>query len=287
MNRWFLLLCVFVIPTQILADGPAWPFDVKSAQQLQQEAAKKLGLPVEKTIDLGKDVTIKLVLVPAGKFQMGSPTTEAGRESGKCAPENLHEVTLTQPFYLAKTEVTQEQYEAVMGNNPSKVIGAKLPVETVTWEKSVEFCNKLGDLAKLKGRLPTEAEWEWACRAGSGGAHCLGNDPALLDRVAWYSKNSGGKAHPAGEKEGNAWGLHDMHGNVMEWVQDAWERPKPYPDGPLTDPTGAKGNFHKIRRGAFYGQDASLVRSAHRHYGVGSHTDKVMGFRALIECTPR
>lgn len=284
----FALLCLAVTADVSSASGaeqPDWPFDAQIAARQQQETAKQLGVPVHRDLDLGNGVKLELVLIPAGRFLMGSPPTETGRESGKCAPENLHEVILTRPFYIGRTEVTQEQFEALMGVTPSKRKGQKLPVETVTWEQGVEFCTKLGAVAKSKGRLPTEAEWEWACRAGSGGAHCLGDDPALLDRVAWFSKNSGNKTHPVGEKEPNAWGLHDMHGNVMEWVHDAWARPEPYPAGPLTDPQGVDRG-HKIRRGAHCTQPPAQVRSAHRHYGISTHTGDVMGFRAAVEVLP-
>ncbi len=267
------------------AEIPGWPFDAKAAARDQQAAAKQLGVPVERELVLGDGVKLQLILVPSGRFLMGSPKTEVGRETGKCAPENEHEVILTRPFYIGKTEVSQEQFQALMGVNPSEKQGPKLPVEKVTWEMSVEFCTKLGEVAKAVGRLPTEAEWEWACRAGSGGAHCLGDDPLLLDRVAWYEKNSKNRTHPVGEKEPNAWGIHDMHGNVMEWVHDAWVRPSPYPDGPLTDPKGASQG-HKIRRGAFCGQPSDQVRSAHRHYGTSTHTGGAMGFRAVIEPPP-
>jgi formylglycine-generating enzyme required for sulfatase activity len=264
-------------------DVPGWPFDGAEAKRRQQEAARAAGVPVERTVQLGPGVSIGFVLVPAGRFAMGSPAGEAGRESGKCAPENQHEVILSRPFYLARTETTQAQYEAVLGENPSKAPGPDLPAEKVAWDRAGAFCVRVGELAKSQGRLPTEAEWEWACRAGSGGAHCLGNDPALLDRIAWHTRNSGNRTHPVGRKEPNAWGLHDMHGNVMEWVHDAWLRPEPYPEGPLTDPTGNLKGGHRIRRGAFYGQGPEQMRSAHRHYGVGSHTDGNMGFRALLE----
>jgi formylglycine-generating enzyme required for sulfatase activity len=263
-----------------------WAFDAEAARRMQRETAAKLGLPAEETLDLGEGVHIRLVLIPPGRFWMGSPATEADREKGgwgACAPENLHEVILTRPFYLGKTEVTQEQYQRLMGSNPSKSPDSKMPVETVTWEQSVAFCVKLGEVSKRVGRLPTEAEWEWACRAGSDKRFCLGDDLALLERIAWYGANSQGKRHPVGEKEPNAWGLHDMHGNVMEWVRDAWLRPSLYPEGPVTDPAGAPKGGHRIRRGGHYATRADRVRCAHRYYGNGSHTAGDMGFRCLIE----
>lgn len=291
-----LIWCVGLASTALLGAAQEtprnWQFDAGEAKRRQADAAKKYGVPVVRKVDLGEGVAIEFLLVPAGRYWMGSPDGEPDREKnlpGGCAPENLHEVVLTRPFYLGRTEVTQAQYQAVMGSNPSNPKGAdpNKPVEKVTWEKSQEFCVKLGDIARAKGRLPTEAEWEWACRAGTTGRFALGDDVAALDRLAWYSKNSKGVTHPVGQKEANAWGFHDMHGNVMEWVFDTWYRPDPYPSGVSIDPTGSVKGGHKIRRGGHFGSSEDRVRSAHRYYGNGPHTDRDMGFRAAIEISPK
>jgi len=151
-----------------------WWFDADEARRLQAEAAAKVGMPVEKSVDLGDGVVMELVLIPAGRFKMGSSTGD----------ELLHWVRITKPFYVGKHEVTQEVWEKVMGANPSNFKGAKNPVEQVSWDDSQEFLKKLNGLGKEQGqfRLPTEAEWEWACRAGARTRFCFGDaDKALAD----------------------------------------------------------------------------------------------------------
>ena len=161
---------------------------------------------------------MEFVLIPAGKFMMGS---DSGESNGK----PVHEVRISKAFYLGKHEVTQGQWQKVMGNNPSIFKGdAILPVENVSWEDVQEFIHKLnakeGD---TKYRLPTEAEWEYAARARTATIYSFGNDERQLGEYAWYFPNSGNKTHPVGQKKPNAWGLHDMHGNVWEWVQDCYD----------------------------------------------------------------
>jgi formylglycine-generating enzyme required for sulfatase activity len=166
---------------------------------------------------IGEKVTgpvagMEFVYIPGGSFMMGSPNTE---EEG---PQ--HQVTL-QPFYMMNTEVTHAQWKAVMNSNPSSFKGDSLPVETVSWNDCQEFIRELNKMDPGKGyRLPSEAEREYACRAGTYTRFYSGNSESDLDRVGWYSGNSGSKMHPVGTKEPNAWGLYDMHGNVFEWCQD-------------------------------------------------------------------
>ncbi|MDO4571257.1 MAG: formylglycine-generating enzyme family protein, partial [Planctomycetia bacterium] len=148
---------------------------------------------------------------PAGEFMMGSPSGEKGRYND----EKQHRVTLTQGFWMLETQVTQRMWQSVMGNNPSKWKGANLPVEQVSWNDCVKFCEKISELSGLKIQLPTEAQWEYACRAGTMGAYA-GN----LGSMAWYDSNSGGRTHEVKTKQPNAWGLYDMHGNVWEWCSD-------------------------------------------------------------------
>ncbi|MGB2614611.1 MAG: SUMF1/EgtB/PvdO family nonheme iron enzyme [Phycisphaerae bacterium] len=173
---------------------------------------------------------IELVFIPAGEFLMGSPASEARRDND----ETQHRVTLTKGFYLGATEVTQAQWQAVMGSNPSRFKGdGRLPAEKVSWNDCQAFCRKAGGGL----RLPTESEWEYACRAGTQTRFSFGDADSALGDYAWYGSNSGkGAPHPVGQKRPNAWGLYDMHGNVWEWCADWYV--KDYPGGAVTDPTG-------------------------------------------------
>jgi len=159
---------------------------------------------------------IELVWIPPGSFSMGSAD----------GPENqrpVHTVTLAHGFWMGTSPVTQEQWTQIMVDNPSGFHGPQLPVENVSWEDCQEFLRRLNTRGEGQFRLPTEAEWEYACRAGSTGKWCFGDDPEPLAAYAWCHENAGGRTHPVGEKNPNAWGLHDMHGNVCEWCQDTWQ----------------------------------------------------------------
>ena len=196
-----------------------------------------------------------------------------------------HQVTLSRPFYLQTTTVIQGQWQKVKGNNPShfKEGGADCPVESVSWKDVQEFLTILNEMENTDTyRLPTEAEWEYACRAGSTTTWCFGNDEAKLAEYAWYSDNSQKKTHPVGQKKLNAWGLYDMHGNVWEWCQD-WHGD--YPPGPLTDPKGGpepgfwkKLLFGRVLRGGSWFPDARLTRSAFRGRSHPDFRDNDLGF---------
>jgi formylglycine-generating enzyme required for sulfatase activity len=186
---------------------------------------------------------------------MGSPVTEKGRE----AAESQHAVTISKAFYMGKYTVTQEQYEKVMGSNPSKFKGAKKPVENVSWDDAQEFCRKLSTTSAKTVRLPTEAEWEYACRAGSATAYCFGDDEAGLAEYAWHGTS--GTTDPVGEKKPNAWGLYDMHRNVYEWCQDRYGD---YPAGAATDPQGPVEGADRVMRGGCWVTSPGDCRSAHR-----------------------
>ena len=206
-----------------------------------------------------------LVLIPAGKFMMGSPTTEVGRKND----ETQHQVTLTKPFYMGKYEVTQEQWEGVMGINPSKTKGEKLPVTDVSWNDCQEFIKKLNSKTNGGYRLPTEAEWEYACRAGTTTMYSVGN--SLTKSDANIDSDS---IKAVGGYKPNTFGLHDMHGNVYEWCED-WKAD--YPEGAITNPKGpASGSTRVLRGGSF--SIYSPARSSFRFTFAPSLRDLV-GFR--------
>ena len=239
------------------------PFSAEAAKTAQKELAKSLSKPMEAKIDLGKGLKLEMVLIPAGKFMMG----DLGKD---------HEVTLTKPFYMGKYEVTQDQWQAVMGSNPSSTKGTKLPVTNVSWNDCQDFIKKLN--AKTNGgyRLPTEAEWEYACRAGSKTVYSFGD--SIIKGDANYGP--GGKSVAVGSYKPNAFGLFDMHGNVWEWCED-WLGG--YPEEAVTDPMGAvMGNFRVLRGGSFYAV-ALKVRSADRNaiYGLPVFRDLYLGLRLV------
>ena len=226
---------------------------------------------------VANSIGMKLRLIPAGEFMMGS----LGTESDRYDEETQHRVSITKPFYLGVTEVTQEQYQKVMGTNPSEFKGAQNPVETVNWVDAVEFCRKLSLMSAEKTaghvyRLPTESEWEYACRAGTTTAYSFGDDASRLSDYGWFGGNSG--THPVGEKKPNAWGLYDMHGNVYEWCQDWFG---PYRSGLATDPTGATSGSYRVIRGGSWYSFARNCRSADRGRYTPGYRSHYLGFRVL------
>lgn len=207
---------------------------------------------------------------PPGKFAMGSPEDEDHRSSD----ERQHDVTLTKGFWMMETEVTQEQWKMVMENNPSHFEGDDLPVETVTFDSCQSFCEKCSQLG-LPVQLPTEAQWEYACRAGTTGAYA-----GDLDEMAWYDKdNWGGNTHQGGKKTPNAWGLYDMHGNVREWCTD-WYGDYPY--GSVKDPVGSSTSTYHIYRGGSWDDPDYRCRSAHREDIYPTSANSEIGFRCII-----
>jgi formylglycine-generating enzyme required for sulfatase activity len=222
-------------------------------------------------------ITMEFVRIQPGTFMMGCSADDF-RCDGNEKP--VHQVRITKPFELGKYEVTQAQWQSVMGTNPSHFKGDTLPVETVSWNDTQEFLNRMN--ARRDGfhyRLPTEAEWEYAARAGSTGA------PGELDAMAWYYDNSENKTHPVGLKQANAWGLFDMLGNVYEWVQDWYGN---YPNGLTTDPAGpASGGLRVVRGGSWDYVVAWDARVSTRDVADPSSGDNNVGFRVLREAIPR
>ena len=213
---------------------------VSNEKDITKETTKKESSGKEEITDLGKDVKLEMILIPAGKFVMGSPASEKGHRVN----ETQHEVTLTKPFYMGKYEVTQEQWDAVMVNNRSFYRGPKLPVTSVSWENCQEFIKKLN--AKTSGgyRLPTEAEWEYSCRAGTTTAYSNGDSITKND-----SNVEGLSTKVVGSYKPNAFGLYDMHGNVWEWCED-WK--VDYPKEAVIDPKGPETGKNRVLRGGSF-----------------------------------
>ncbi len=215
---------------------------------------------------------IEFVWIPPGTFTMGSPQSEKERDDD----EQEHQVTISQGFWMGKYEVTQAQWQSVMGSTPSHFKGAGLPVERVSWRKCQTFVQTLNSDGGGEYRLPAEAEWEYACRAGSTGAYSFGDSEADLDNYGWYSANGISKTHSVGEKMPNAWGLYDMHGNVWEWCSDWYAQ---YPDGPETDPTGPSSGSSRVLRGGSWFLEARDCRSAYRTGHTAHSPLTIVGFR--------
>jgi formylglycine-generating enzyme required for sulfatase activity len=216
---------------------------------------------------------MQFALIPAGEFQMGSA-------NGSDDERPVHTVRISKPFYLGSHEVTQGQWETVMGNNPSRFKGdANRPVETVSWEEVQKFIDKLNTReGGTKYRLPTEAEWEYAARAGWTTAYSFGDDSSQLGKYAWFGDNAGNTTHPVGTLQPNAWGLYDMHGNVWEWVQDGYDK---YVAGPVTDPQGPAAGSYRVIRGGSWLYVARNCRSAYRYHNAPGFRNDSLGFRLL------
>lgn len=224
---------------------------------------------------------LELIWIEPGTFQLGS-----AQGGGDERP--VTQVTISRGFWLGRTEVTQAQWAAVMGSNPSNFKGDDRPVEQVSWHEAMEFCRKLTERERAAGRLPdelaytlpTEAQWEYACRAGTTGDYA-GN----LDAMAWYSSNSGdqthsmGQTHSVGQKQANAWGLQDMHGNVWEWCLDWYGN---YPGGSVTDPAGVPSGSGRVFRGGGWWFDAVHCRSAYRNSNEPVNSWEFLGFRLAL-----
>ena len=247
------------------------PLTESKARQHQQHWAD---YPKSKVTEINT-IGMKLKLIPPGEFTMGSPE----REPGRGIDEIQHLVKITKPFYLSAHEVTQQQYKQVMGKNPSISVGATKPAENITWDDAVKFCRMLSELEEgVTYRLPTEAEWEYACRAGSSTAYSFADDARQLGKYAWYYKNSDNTTHPAGEKLPNAWGLYDMHGNVFEWCQD-WYDHRYGRLKVVSNPAGPVGGQYRVLRGRAYVSRPALIRSASRYHSPPDHQSSAFGFR--------
>jgi formylglycine-generating enzyme required for sulfatase activity len=220
-------------------------------------------------------ITLEMIKIPAGSYLMGS------NESDSEKPQ--HQVNL-QEFYLGKYPVTQEQYQAIMGNNPSEFKdNPKNSVEQVSWDDAQEFCQKLSEKTGRKYRLPSEAEWEYACRAGTQTRYYFGDDEKQLGEYAWYSKNSGSKTHPVGQKKPNNWRLLDMHGNLWEWCEDGWH--ENYENAPTNGSSWnenySQTNLRPLRGGSWVNYPRNC-RSAFRDVFDADNCDYDIGFRLAV-----
>ena len=225
----------------------------------------------------------KMVLIPAGRFTMGD----------KNEIDATPHVVSVSSFYMDKNLVTQAEYQAVMRENPSRWKGASNPVEQMRWSDAARYCNARSKLEGLQPcydlntwecnfeangyRLPTEAEWEYACRAGTQTAYSFGNDPAKLKDYAWFDQNAGGKPHPVGQKPANPWGLYDMHGNVWQWCNDFYKVDY-YQESPQENPRGPKTGDTKVVRGGAWKFSAETCRCAYRYNEDPGYADVCFGY---------
>jgi formylglycine-generating enzyme required for sulfatase activity/predicted Ser/Thr protein kinase len=244
----------------------------------------------ERDFEIALGVKVTFCWIPPGEFLMGSPEGEFRL----AYDEKQRQVTISKGFWMAKTEVTQAQWQTVMGSNPSDLKGDDLPVESVSWKDTQRFIDKLNDFIPAKGgwefALPTEAQWEYACRAGTTTslnngrnirsealATLNGSDCPNLDQVAWYYENSYGRLKPVGQKQSNSWSLHDMHGNVFEWCADWYG--EELAGG--KDPTGPQTGKARVQRGGSIGGPANCCRAAHRWRDSPGHASFICGFRPI------
>jgi len=263
--------------------------------EIPKEAKDKYGNPIRKGTDATTDLPLEirhkktgmhLVFIPAGEFMMGSPEDEEGRHPEREGP--AHRVEIRRSFYLGKCEVTQAEWQAVLGDNPSKFRDDRNPVHQVTWNRSQEFIKGLNSQfptpnPKLRYSLPSEAQWEYACRAGTETRFHYGDDPGYrkLGDYAWYEANSGNKPHRVGQKKPNAWGLYDMMGNAREWCEDRWHRT--YRGAPSHEGAWiADGDHRRSLRGFMYANPPDRMRSACRVSHDPSNVAEDYGLRVAL-----
>ena len=246
------------------------------ARAKMEAGERKIKEEPTKTIYLDNGVSLTMIGVAPGSFMMGS-------ENGNSDEKPVHRVTLTKPYYLGETEVTQAQWRAVMGNNPSGFQGDDRPVEWVSWHDAMAFCRKLNDEGKApkgwKFTLPTEAQWEYAACGGNkskGYKYSGSND---VDDVAWYASNSGWGTHAVRQKGANELGLYDMSGNVWEWCLDGMRR---YSSSAVTDPQGPQNGVTRVMRSGSRNGSAQYCRSAYRFYYGPDYRSDSCGFRLAL-----
>ena len=264
----------------------ALPAEQTPEEKIRDAATvKKTMTPAQLALNdlIVNSIGMVLVPLPAGQFEMGSPTSEPGRENDD---ETQHLVKITKPFYLSVYEVTQQQYKKVMGTRAwqSRSVvqeGSEYAASFIHWSNAVEFCNKLSEKEGVEYRLPTEAEWEYACRAGTTSAYSFGDDASKLGQYAWYDENAWDigeeYAHHVGQKLPNLWGLYDMHGNVWEWCWDRYE--EDYANPAVDVPSGPESEYRHVLRGGSVTYPANYCRSAARNRAAPDYRYCDIGFR--------
>ena len=259
-------------------------------------AAGKTEKDEKNEIKYTNSIGMDFVLIPTGTFMMGSDKNDLAASENE---KPRHKVTISKPFYMSRYEVTQEQWQAVMGSNPyslkrtnpawedllkapGKFIGKRNPA-TVSWNDAQNFIKRLNsNEGHNRYRLPTEAEWEHAARAGTDTAYSFGGNIKNLGRFAWYGEEFGsGSTHPVGQKKPNAWGLYDVHGNVWEWVQD-WYGGDYYSSSPSADPAGPSSGTERVVRGGSWHHTAGSWRSAFRRHYAPDYRGISIGFRLAM-----
>ena len=247
------------------------------AKMATPHAAQALVKPENtETVDLGGGVTMEFVLIRPGWFVMGSDEETGG---GDEVPR--HKVTLTHPFYLGRYEVTQAQWEKVMGANLSEFKGSKRPVDNVSWNDCQSFLAKLREKTGRRFALPTEAQWEYACRAGTTNRWSFGDDAGVMWNYAWSGANSDSTTHPVGKKKPNPWGLYDMSGNVWEWCADFYAK-HAYSGGETNDPPGPSSGTGHVLRGGAWGDNSNLLRCACRNCDGPDGRNNGVGLRCVM-----
>lgn len=249
--------------------------------------AVSAGEPVRSELTIGGGLSIPLAQLPAGTFSMGSPKGSVGAANDEQDRHQTnppqHAVTISKSFQMGTTEVTQEQYRQVTGANPSSFSEPKRPVDTISWNDAVKFCELLSAQTGKKVRLPTEAEWEYACRAGSESRYHFGEDleEKQLGDYAWFEANSERQTQLVAQKKPNAWGLYDMGGNVWEWCADYYAGP--YLDKAITDPVGVKEGTTRVLRGGCWESGPLSCRSTNRGAVIPERATSRFGFRIVVE----
>lgn len=255
-------------------DAPAENFDVRPSIEIaaNEPAVEPASRPVPSRL-VRNSLGMEFVLIPPGEFVMGS------RNSAAAQP--MRRVSISRPVYMGRVPVTQAQWQRIMGENPSWKEGCRnCPVEQVSYLDVLHFLKKLNAMDRGNYRLPTEAEWEYAARAGTTGTYSFGDEPSILGEYGWYFRNTDRGAQPVGQKRPNPWGLYDMHGNVWEWVRD-WHRPYPRVQTAV-NPIGPSNGQYKVIRGGSWTNDFDLLGSATRMKVRPTNRHLNLGFRLVL-----